>query len=123
MTNSPLDFTAYVNYLKAHGHTATILWETDMPQYRAWGARGAWNMAPWPWMRNGPGIATDGSSKYDLSQLNQSYFDRLRARVIQLNQNGIWAIVELFDGLGITANRCSTDGYPFTGANNINSVD
>jgi hypothetical protein len=123
MTNSALDFTAYVNFLKSHGHTATILWRKDLPQYCGWGAGGTWNMAPWPWPRNGPGNATDGLSRFDLSQFNQAYFDRLRSRVIQLNQNGIWAIVELFDGLGLTNNRCSTDGYPLTGSNNINGVD
>ncbi|MGH8322354.1 MAG: putative collagen-binding domain-containing protein, partial [Steroidobacteraceae bacterium] len=56
------------------------------------------------------------------------YFDRLLARATQLQQNGIYAIVQLFDGLGINGNRCGTtspngDGYPFTGTNNVNGVD
>jgi hypothetical protein len=68
-------------------------------------------------------VASDGKPAFDLTQLDQTYFDRLRARVIQLQQNGIYAIVELFDGLGLTNNRCANDGYAFTGGNNVNGVD
>ncbi len=121
------DFTAYVNFLKAHGHNTTILWRKDLPTYCNWGAGGTWHMAPFPWKRTGGStgtqVASDGLPAFDLTQLDQAYFDRLRARVIQLQQNGIYAIVELFDGLGLVNNRCSNDGYPFTGGNNVNGVN
>jgi len=129
-TSSPpaaVDFTAYVNFLKSHGHNVTILWRKDLPTYCNWGAGGTWHMAPFPWKRTGGSsgtqVASDGLPAFDLTQLDQTYFDRLRARVIQLQQNGIYAIVELFDGLGLVNNRCSNDGYPFTGGNNVNGVD
>ena len=123
-----LDFTAYVAFLASHGHTATILWRKDLPTYCNWGAGGVWHMAPWPWQRSGPGTASDGLPKFDLSQFDPAYFSRLRNRVLQLQQSGIYAIVQLFDGLGINYNRCGTsspngDGYPFTGVNNVNGVD
>src|SRR6266446_4046230 len=124
---APFDFNAYVNFLKLHGHNATILWRKDLPTYCGWGAGGTWHMAPFPWNRTGGSsgtqVATDGLPAFDLTQLDQTYFDRLRARVIQLQQNGIYAIVELFDGLGLTNNRCASDGYPFTTGNNVNGVD
>ena len=41
-------------------------------------------------------------------------------RIIQLQQNGIYAIVELSDGLGLTNSRCSDAGYPLTGGYNVN---
>jgi hypothetical protein len=116
------DFNAYVSFLVAHGHNVTVLWRKDLPTYCNWGAGGTWNGAPWPWLRTGPGNATDGLPKFDLTQFNQGYFDRLRARAVQLRQNGIYAIVQLFDGLQLVNNRCSTDGYPFTGANNVNGI-
>ncbi len=123
-----LDYTAYVSFLKAHGHNLTILWRKDLPTYCNWGAGGTWNDATWPWPRTGPGNATDGLPEFDLSQFNQPYFDRLRTRTIALQQAGIYAIVQLFDGLQLMGNRCGTtspngDGYPFTGSNNINGVD
>jgi hypothetical protein len=122
------DFAALVAFLKAHGHNATILWRKDLPTYCNWGAGGTWHMAPFPWPRTGPGAASDGQPKFDLHQFDTAYFDRLRARALSLRDAGVYAIVELFDGLGIHYNRCGTtsptgDGYPFTGVNNVNGID
>ncbi|HKV25953.1 MAG TPA: IPT/TIG domain-containing protein [Candidatus Acidoferrum sp.] len=121
------DFNAYVTFLKSHGQNATILWRKDLPTYCGWGAGGTWQVAQFPWLRTGGStgtqVASDGLPAFDLTQFDPAYFSRLRARVIQLQQNGIYAIVELFDGLGLTNNRCSNDGYPFTGGNNVNGVD
>jgi hypothetical protein len=123
-TPATFDFTGFVTFMKQHGQNATILWRKDLPQYCNWNVSGSvWNMGPWPWLRPGPGVATDSGPKFDLTQLNQAYFDRLRSRVQQLQQNGMYAIVELFDANQLTFSRCSTDGYPFTGTNNINGVD
>jgi hypothetical protein len=122
------NFTSYVSFLTSHSQTATILWHKDLPTYCFWGAGGTWHMSPFPWLRPGPGTASDGQPKFDVTQFNQAYFDRLRSRAIQLQQSNIYAIVELFDGLGINYDRCGTtspsgDGYPFTGVNNINGID
>jgi len=124
-----LDFTAYVNFLKAHGHNATILWHKDLPTACNWGADGGgttWHTTPFPWLRTGGSggtqVASDGLPAFDMTQLDQSYFDRLRARAVQLQQNGIYAIVQMFDGLGLTDYRCSTDGYPFSSGNNVNGI-
>ena len=122
-----VDFTAYVSFLKSHGHNVTILWRKDLPTFCNWGAGGTWHVKQFPWKRTGGSsgtqVASDGLPAFDLTQLDQAYFDRLRARVIQLQQNGIYAVVELFDGLGLSNNRCSNDGYPFTGGNNVNGVN
>src|SRR5262245_55082416 len=37
---------------------------------------------PMPFKRTGPGPALDGQLKFDLSQFDQTYFDRLRSAVI-----------------------------------------
>jgi len=123
-TPAAFDFNSYVNFLKAHNQNVTILWRKDLPEYCGWNFSGStWRMGPWPWLRPGPGVATDGNPKFDLTQLNQAYFDRLRARVQQLQASGVCGIVELFDGNQLTSARCSTDGYAFTGANNVNGAD
>lgn len=127
-TSAPaaVNFNAYVNFLKAHGQNATVLWHKDLPTFCSWGAQGTWTIASntgMQWQRTGPGSATDGFLKFDLTKFNQPYFDRLLARATQLNQNGIYAVVEMFDGLGLSVNRCNNDGYPFTAANNINGID
>ena len=117
------DFNAYVSMLAQNHHNATILWHKELPEYCGWNFSGSvWTMAPWPWLRTGPGVATDSQPKFDLTQFNQAYFDRVRARVQQLQQNGIYAIIAVFDGNQLTSARCSTDGYPFSGPNNVNGV-
>jgi Putative collagen-binding domain of a collagenase len=127
-TTSPasFDFNAYVSFLNSHGHNCTILWHKDLPAYFAWGGDGGghtWYMRPMPWVRSTTSGASDGFNKWDLNTFDQTFFDRVRARIISLLQNNIYAIVEFFDGLGLTVNRGAADGYPFTGSNNINSVD
>ncbi|PYY00065.1 MAG: hypothetical protein DMG64_17800, partial [Acidobacteria bacterium] len=117
------DFNGYVNFLKVHGNNVTILWKKDLPTFCNWGAGGTWHVVQFPWQRTGSTNASDGLPAFDLANFDQSYFDRLRARVLQLQQNGIYAIVQLFDGLQLTDNRCAGDGYPFSAGNNVNNVD
>jgi hypothetical protein len=74
-------------------------------------------------LRTGPGKATDGGLKFDLAKFDPSYFDRLRTRTQALNNAGIYAGVYLFTGEFLNLFRCASDGYPFTGANNINGID
>jgi len=128
---SSFDFDAFVAFLAAHRMNVTILWHIDLPRFCNWEPGGVWTMnsaTGMPWARSGPGIASDGGAKFNLTVFNQAYFDRLRARVQQLQQNGIYAIVQLFDGYDLTYLRCGNtaslgDGYPFTGVNNVNGID
>jgi hypothetical protein len=122
-----LDFNAFVKFLSAHGHNFTLLWGTEMPKFCGFPATASSPpdliVTPLPWLRTGPGNATDGNLKFDLTKFDESYFERLRTRVQALNDAGIYAGVYLFTGEWLNVFRCSTDGYPFTGANNINGVD
>ena len=122
-----LDFTAYVNMLVTHGHNFTLLWRTELPKFcgllTAAGSGSSFTVSPQPWQRTGPGIASDGGQRFDLTKFDQSFFDRLRFRVQQLNASGIYAGVYLFTGEWLKVFRCSSDGYPFTGSNNINGID
>jgi hypothetical protein len=122
-----LDFNAFVSFLKAHGHNFTLLWSTELPKFHGLPTTETsppdFTLSPFPWLRTGPGLATDGKPKFDLTQFDQSYFDRLRARVQALHRAGIYAGVYLFSGEFLLRFRCPTDGYPFTGANNVNGVD
>lgn len=122
-----LDFDAFVAFLSQHGHNFTLLWRVEQPKFCHLpvneGDHPEFTVSPQPWQRTGPGKATDGGLKFDLTKFNQQYFDRLRARVEKLNTAGIYAGVYLFTGEFLNLYRCPTDGYPFTGANNINGVD
>ncbi len=126
-TPRPLDFPAFVRFLRAHGHNFTLLWCTELPTFRGLPttetAPPDFTVSPFPWMRTGPGLATDGGLKFDLTKFNPAYFNRLRTRVQALHRAGIYAGVYLFSGEFLLRFRCATDGYPFTGANNVNGVE
>ena len=104
-----------------------MLWTTELPTFRGLPTTASsppdFSVTPQPWQRTGPGNASDGKPKFDLTKFNQAYFDRLRDRVQQLNAAGIYAGVYLFSGEWLLRFRFSGDGYPFTGSNNVNGID
>lgn len=122
-----LDFNAFVQFLKKHGHNITLLWTTEMPKFHGFPTTEVnppdISVSPFPYMRTGPGNASDGKLKFDLGKLDESYFVRLRARVKALHEAGIYAGVYLFSGEWLLRFRNSSDGYPFSKNNNINGVD
>jgi len=132
-TIQPIDFTAFVDMLVSHHHNFTLLWTTELPTFRFHNFHelsktkeappDLFSATPFPWERTGPGNASDGKPKFDLTKFNQAYFDRLRARVVELNAAGIYAGVYLFSAEWLNIFRCSADGFPFSGTNNINGID
>lgn len=122
-----LDFDAFIRFLTAHGHNFTLLWRVEQPKFCNLpvnaGTPPEFTVSPQPWQRTGPGKATDGGLRFNLTKFDQAYFDRLRARAQALNKAGIYAGIYLFTGEFLNIYRCASDGYPFTGANNINAID
>ncbi len=122
-----LDFPGFIRFLTGHGHNFTLLWRVEMPKFCSLPVTQStppdFAVSPQPWLRTGPGKATDGGLKFDLTRFDPSYFERLRARTEALNKAGIYAGIYLFTGEFLNLFRCASDGYPFTGANNINGID
>ena len=122
-----LDFEKFVSFLQAHGHNFTLIWTTELPKFHDLPVTATsppdFTVSPHPWIRTGPGVATDGGLKFDLTKFNEPYFERLRTRVQALGDAGIYAGVYLFSGEWLLRFRCPTDGYPFSGGNNVNGVD
>lgn len=122
-----LDFDAFVKFLAAHGGNFTLLWTVELPKFCGLpviaGSPPDFTVSPLPWLRTGPGKATDGGLKFDLTKFNPKFFHRLRTRVQALNNAGIYAGVYLFTGEFLNIYRCASDGYPFTRANNVNHID
>ncbi len=94
-------------------------WQTD--------TKSPYYYDPLPFARVGPDTAPDGLPKYDLSQFNQAYFDRLRQRVIDAGQRGIYVQIMLFDGWSIEDKGEGLgnpwNGHPMNRAWNINEID
>jgi hypothetical protein len=79
------DYDAFLNFVQGQGHNffRTFKWE------QSWKSEGSdfdgYDL-PNIYARTGPGNALDSHPKFDLTQFNQDYFDRIRERVIQAGQ-------------------------------------
>jgi hypothetical protein len=121
----PFPYEEYLDFMQAHHHNFMRLWMFEQPERACWtDARIVFD--PLPWARTGPGTANDGLPKFDLGTWNESYFQRLRDRLLAAGERGIYAAVMLFQGWSLSVTRKGLDPWivhPFNGANNVNSVD
>jgi len=85
-----------------------------------WSTHGG-RATPMQYVRTGPGTAADGQPKFDLTQFNQDFFDRMRSRIIDAGNNGIYVSIMLFDVYAF-GNHLWADNL-FNGANNIQGID
>jgi hypothetical protein len=118
------DFDAYLELLSQRGHNFIRLWRWEQFRGQLEPADVHVCMTPQPWPRTGPGSAKDGKPKFDLSIFDQSYFNRIRERVIAAGSVGCYASVMLFEGfsLHLTATPDNIEGHPFYAANNVNDI-
>ena len=126
LTDPPpvFDYNGYLDFLQSHNHNFFRLW-------RAENAKGGettdnyW-FSPLPYARTGPGKGLDGKPKFDLTQFDQAYFDRMRSRVQAAGQRGIYVSIMLFDGWSVVSKVSAHHpwiGHPFNGSNNINGIN
>jgi hypothetical protein len=118
------DFDAYLGLLSERGHNFIRLWRWEQFRGHLAPADVHFCMAPQPWSRIGPGSAKDGKPKFDLSVFDQTYFDRLRQRIIAAGDAGSYVSVMLFEGfsLHLTVTPDNIEGHPFHAANNVNDI-
>ena len=110
---SPLDYNAYLDLMVANRHNFMRLWS-------------GWELTiydPAPWRRTGPGVAADGAPRFDLTKLDEAYFDRLRQRVLASREKNIYVSVMLFEGWLLRFVPNSAAQHPLSSANNINGID
>lgn len=127
-TNPPPEFgyTAYLDFLQTQGHNFFRLWVWEQTKGAPW-ADNIW-FSPSVYNRTGPGNALDGQLKFNLNQFNQTYFDRMRERIIAAGERGIYVSIMLFDGWSVGKKLPSDPGnpwpgHPFNASNNINGIN
>jgi hypothetical protein len=121
----PFPYQEYLDFMQAANHNFMRLWMFEQPERACW-TEAVIYFDPLPWARPGPGEAADGKPKFDLSSWNEDYFTRLRQRLIQAGERGIYCAVMLFQGWSLAVNDKGLDPWvvhPFNGNNNINEVD
>jgi hypothetical protein len=119
------DYVAFLNILQENHLNVFRLW-------RAENARGGehgndfW-FTPMPYVRSATECcAFDNGNKFDLDHFNQEYFARMRLRISQAGERGIYVSIMLFDGWSVESKAASHDpwkGHPYKLENNINGVD
>ena len=116
--------TAYLRFLTERGHNFIRLWRWEQFRSQAAGGNYHLNMTPQPWARTGPGTAKDGKPRFDLERFDDAFFDRLRERVVQAGEAGIYVGVMLFDGwaLHLSPPPDHIEGHPFHAGNNVNGI-
>ncbi|OQB13147.1 MAG: hypothetical protein BWY15_01947 [Firmicutes bacterium ADurb.Bin193] len=120
------DYPSYLDWLEGYGFNFMRGWVWEEASYDNVATEKIY-IGPLPYVRSGPGIAADGEAKFDLDTFNQDYFDRLRERVVQAGERGIYVSVMLFNRWSTNerpdAGKLAWNGHPFNKDNNINNID
>ena len=122
------DFSSYVKFMETHGHNFMRMWAWEQARWVPWTTSDVY-VNPLPYIREGPDLALDGKAKFNLEKFNQKYFDRLRARVIEAGEHGIYVSIMLFNGWSVEPFEDSNllgnpwRGHPFHRENNINGIN
>ncbi|MBA5862730.1 MAG: hypothetical protein GDA65_08490 [Nitrospira sp. CR1.1] len=119
-------YPAYLDRLASLHHNFIRLWVTELIRLEGgWLANPPANendVEPLLYLRTGPGLALDGRPRLDLSRFNPAYFDRLRSRVIQAGQRGMYVSVMFFQGFSVVTPD-AWKAHPLNGSNNVNGID
>jgi hypothetical protein len=119
------DYTGYLNFLQSHNHNFIRLWTRETATQNPDDA--IRDFYPLPYQRTGPGTAMDGKPKFDLTKFSPVYFSRLRSRVQEAHDRGIYVMVMLFNGFSIHNKGGGRPnpwlGHPFNARNNVNGIN
>ena len=121
------DYDGFLDFLAGHNHSFLRLWTWEGTRWVLPDSSDV-SLSPLPYRRTGPGPATDGMPKFDLTQLDDGYFDRLRQRVVAARDRGLYVGVMLFQGFSVgrkTSARAATPWiyHPMHRDNNVNGID
>jgi hypothetical protein len=115
-----------LDFLQANGHNFFHMWVWENAKWMA-AVSDDYYVAPSAYKRTGPGMALDGKPKFDLTQFNQQYFDRLRQRLITARDRGFYVSINMFNGFSVGTKPDNPGnpwrGHPYNARNNVNSID
>ncbi|MCQ3976260.1 MAG: hypothetical protein DPW09_22765 [Anaerolineae bacterium] len=122
------NYKNWLDFLQSNNHNFFRLWTWEQAKWvLEWSE--PYYFSPMPYQRTGPGNGLDGKPKFDLTKFNQTYFDRIRQRVSEAGQRGIYVSIMLFDGWSVEYPKEQYHaanpwlGHPFNVNNNINGIN
>lgn len=124
----PFSYNDYLDFLASYDHNFIRLWTWNLINWNTSTSLNyephaqIYQVNPQPWLRTGPGIALDGKPKFDLTQFNPNYFERLKSRVAEAEKRNIYVSIMLFEGWGLQFSPESYINHPFHPANNVNQT-
>jgi Family of unknown function (DUF6298)/Putative collagen-binding domain of a collagenase len=122
------NYAGWLDFLQTRNHNFFRLWTWEQAKWVVESST-PYSWTPLPYQRTGPGTALDGQPKFDLTKFNPAYFDRMRARIIEAGNRGMYVSIMLFDGWSIADPKGSYQAanpwsaHPFNSANNINGIN
>ena len=118
---SPFDWNDYLDKMEGYGHNFIRLWVWEQAKVAAWSSAPL-KFSPMPYQT----VMLEGVEKYDLEKWNEAYFQRLRQRVREAGERGIYVSVMLFQGWSLNKSSIPTADpwpyHPFHPDNNVNGV-
>jgi hypothetical protein len=127
LTDPPptFDYQKYLDFLVINNHNFFRLWTWEQAKWTTETTDEYW-FNPQPYQRQGNELALDGKPKFDLTKFNQDYFDRMRQRIIEAGNRGIYVSIMLFNGWSVEDKMSPENpwrGHPYHRDNNINGID
>jgi hypothetical protein len=120
-TDSLFEWDKYLQMMKSNQHNFMKLWVWEQAKLGSW-SKEPIAFSPMPYQQ----INQNGKIKYNLTKWNQPYFDRLRQRVKEAGEQGIYVSIMLFQGWSMKKEKIESGNpwlfHPFNPANNINGI-
>lgn len=114
------DYEGYLQTMKKYNHNFLRLWCRESSC-----GMGKGITYPMPYKPVNKLMTEEDMPKYDLTQLNPEYFERLRERILLAKTYGIYVSIMLFEAWSVDSRGGRTPwiGHPYNRENNINGID
>ena len=124
----PLDFDAFVRFLKAHGHNFTLLWSTELPRFHGLPttetAPPDFTVESVSLVEDGPGTGDRRRPEIRPDEIQPGVLRSIaRAGAGPQQRRHLCRRLSVHRRMARCVSAVPTDGYPFSGPNNINGVD
>ena len=121
-----LDWKEYLDMMESKHHNFMRFWVWEHPYGASWSSMPI-TIEPMPYMRTGRDKAFDEKPKFDLDKWDETYFKRMRERVIDAGKRGIYVSIMLFQGWSLNKMGIKEvdtfNSHPYNAKNNINGID